>query len=390
MNLIGRYIFRRMLAAFLLSLGGLAGTVWLSQALRQLDLITSKGQNIVVFLQVSGLIFPGLLLIVCPVGLLIGVVYTLNQINADSELVIINASGASPMILLKPALLIGLLGTVIVGAMSLYLVPKSLQSFRGLITNVNSDLISTFIQEGAFTQIGDNLVFHIRERDPDGHLEGIFIQDGRDPDQASVYIANRGIVLKNPLGTFLVMQNGTIEQRSESKGSISIIQFESYAFDLSTFTSAGALPEFQPAERDTLYLLSPSPNDPEFQKHPDSFPAELHDRLSGPLYSLLFALLPVAALGQAKTTRQGRGAVMLATVLIATTLRVAGLLLAGLAASDPYLLPVLYLLPLTFIALSIYATLKGIRFTALDGIAAAIGETLQRFATRSGLSGGTA
>ncbi|MCX5493212.1 LPS export ABC transporter permease LptF [Kaistia dalseonensis] len=382
MKLIGRYIFKRMLGAFLLSLGGLGGTVWLSQALRELDLVTAKGQSFVTFFQVSSLIFPGLLLIVCPVAVLIGVIYTFNQLNADSELVIINASGASQATLLKPAATLGLLAMVVVAIMSIYLVPRSMQSFRTMLAGINTDLISSFIQEGAFMPIGDSLVFHIRDRRPDGTLEGIFIQDERDPDQSSVYIANRGTILKNPLGTFLVMQSGTIQQRSVSKGSMSIIEFESYAFDMSTFGAASQQPAFKPGERDTAYLLSPEPNDPEYQKRPDSFAAEFHDRLSSPLYALLFALLPVATMGQAQTTRQGRGVVMLVTVVVATLLRIGGLVLAGLSATEPWLFPVLYALPIISIVLVLGAILGGLRFSALDGISALIGDLFERRAQR--------
>lgn len=388
MKLIGWYVFKRMLGACLLSLGGLAGTVWLSQALRELNLITSKGQSILTFLHVSGLIFPGLLLIVCPVAVLIGVIYTLNQLNADSELVIINASGASPAMILRPALLLGVLGTLVVAGMSLYLVPRSLQSFRDLITNVNTDLISSFVQEGAFVPIGDQLVFHIRDRKPDGTMEGIFIRDEREPGQSNVYIAEKGQVLKNPLGTFLVMQNGTIQQRASDKDSMSVIQFESYAFDLSTFTSAAALPSLKAAERDTAYLLSPDPNDPEFQKRPDSFPAELHDRLSSPLYTLLFAILPVLALGQAQTTRRGRGVVMLGTVLVATGLRVGGLMLAGLSANHPVAIPALYALPIVGIVISIVAIMRGFKFSSSEGIGSLVVESLQRLLPRRRVTDG--
>jgi len=388
MKLIGWYTFKRMLAGCLLSLGGLSGTVWLSQALRELNLITSKGQSLWTFVQVSGLIFPGLLLIVCPVAVLIGVTYTLNQLNADSELVIINASGAPPTTLLKPALLLGLLASVIVATMSLYLVPRSLQSFRGLITDVNTDLISTFVQEGAFVPIGDQLVFHIRDRRPDGSMEGIFIQDEREPGQSNVYIAENGIILKNPLGTFLVMQNGTIQQRAVENNSMSVIQFESYAFDLSTFSSAAALPSLKPAERDTAYLFAPDPNDPEFQKRPGSFPAELHDRLSSPLYTLLFAILPVLALGQAQTTRHGRGIVILGTVLAATGLRVGGLILAGVAANQPQIIPALYALPLVCIALAVWAILRSFRFSASEGIGSVVIEALQKLRPRRDAASG--
>lgn len=386
MKLIGWYVFRRMLGACLLSLGGLSGTVWLSQALRELNLVTSKGQSLLTFVHVSGLIFPGLLLIVCPVAVLIGVTYTLNQLNADSELVIINASGAPPSEMLKPALLLGVIGTLVVALMSLYLVPRSLQSFRDLITDVNADLISTFVQEGAFVSIGPQLVFHIRDRKPDGSMEGIFIQDDREPQQSNVYIAEQGDILRNALGTFLVMRNGTIQQRSLEKDSMSVIQFESYAFDLSNFTSASALPTLKPSERSTAYLFAPDVNDPEYQKRPGSFPAELHDRFSSPLYTLLFAILPVLALGQAQTTRHGRSVVILGTVLVATSLRVAGLVLAGVAGSQPLVLPLLYGLPILCIVLTIFAILRGFRFSGSEGIGSAFLELVQRFLPRRGAS----
>lgn len=382
MKLIERYIFKRMFAAFLLSLCGLSGTVWLSQALRELDLITSKGQNFVTFFRVSSLIFPGLLLIVCPVALLIGAIYTFNQLNADSELVVINASGASQTRLLKPALSMGLITAIIVGSMSLYLVPLSLQAFRSLLTGINADLITSFVREGQFMELGNRLVFHVKDRKPDGTLEGIFIQDGRQPDQTSVYIANRGAVLKNPLGTFLIMQNGTIQQKSETNNSMSIIEFESYAFDLSTFGSRNTLPDYTAAERSTAYLLSPSPNDPEYQKRPGTFLSELHDRISAPLYAIFFSILPVAALGQAQTTRQGRSLVVLGTIAIATGVRIGGLILASLAANDARLIPALYALPIGFIILSLIAVYSSFRFSASDSIASFVTEFFQRIANR--------
>lgn len=385
MKLVERYVFKRMLGAFLLSLCGLAGTVWLSQALRELDLITSKGQNFLTFFRVSSLIFPGLLLIVTPVALLIAAIYTLNQLNADSELVVINASGASQARLLKPALSLGLIGAITMGVMSIYLVPQSLQSFRGLLTGINADLITTLIREGSFMQLSKGLVFHVRDRRPDGTLEGIFIQDERQPDQSSVYIANRGVVLRNPLGTFLIMQNGTIQQRAATDNSMSIIEFQSYAFDLSTFGGHGTLPTYRAAERDTNYLLAPDPNDTEFQKRPGSFSAEFADRLSMPLYAILFALLPVAALGQAQTTRQGRGLVILGTILVATGVRVGGMILAGMAQTSIWLTPGLYILPAAFILLALIAVYGSFRFGASGSLAQALTDFGQNVLERLGL-----
>ncbi len=55
MRQIERYIFRIAAGATLACLVGLTGTIWITQALRELDLVTAKGQTLLVFLFVTAL-----------------------------------------------------------------------------------------------------------------------------------------------------------------------------------------------------------------------------------------------------------------------------------------------------------------------------------------------
>jgi lipopolysaccharide export system permease protein len=100
MNLLETYIFKRMVGGFLLSLVTLSMTVWMTQALREFDLVTGQGQSIGTFFKLTLLLLPGLVTIVSPIALLIGVIYTFTLLNNDSELVVINASGAPQKTLL--------------------------------------------------------------------------------------------------------------------------------------------------------------------------------------------------------------------------------------------------------------------------------------------------
>ena len=61
--------------------------------MRQFDLLTSKGQTILVFFTITGLAIPSLVAIIAPVALFAGVLYCLNKLNGDSELVVMSASG---------------------------------------------------------------------------------------------------------------------------------------------------------------------------------------------------------------------------------------------------------------------------------------------------------
>ena len=83
MSLIERYIFQKIAGATTMTFVALGTMVWLSQALRQFDLVTSNGQSVWTFLYVSALLVPALVTIVLPVALLIAVIYTFNRLNGD-------------------------------------------------------------------------------------------------------------------------------------------------------------------------------------------------------------------------------------------------------------------------------------------------------------------
>ena len=81
MPLIERYILRRATHAFLLTLGALVGTLWVTQVLRELDVVTAKGQAIWVFLLMTVLALPALGQVVAPIAFLVGTIVTLNSLN---------------------------------------------------------------------------------------------------------------------------------------------------------------------------------------------------------------------------------------------------------------------------------------------------------------------
>jgi lipopolysaccharide export system permease protein len=157
------------------------------------------------------------------------------------------------------------------------------------------------------------------------------------------------------------MRDGTIQRRNKSDGAISMIEFSSYAFDLSTFASRSNVPAFRPVERTTAYLMNPSPEDRYYQKHPEQFYLELYNRLSAPLYAFVFAVLPLAYLSQAESTRNGRGLTITAAVLLAISVRFFGYYLGSTAETNFFVIPLLFLLPIGTTAAAAVLILRGIQ-----------------------------
>jgi lipopolysaccharide export system permease protein len=359
MKLIEQYIFKKVGWGFLLTLVTLSATVWLTQALRQFDLVSAMGQTIGTFFEVTLLLLPALATLVSPIAVLIAVIYAFRQLNDGSELVVINASGSRQSALLRPVLLLGVLVAVFMSTMTLYFSPLSLRLWRALLTDVRGSVVTSFLQEGEFLNIAAGLTFHLRHRKQDGTLEGIFLSDTREPDQSVTYLAKRGVVIDNPVGVFLAMNDGTIQRRSKADGSISIIEFSSYAFDLSTLASRAPVPPYKPIEQPTTYLVNPDSGDGYFQHFPGKFRAELHYRLTAPLNAILFAVLPLVFLGQAETTRQQRSATTVLAVCAAVGLGVTEYVLNSLSEDFWPAIIGMYALPLGVIGLCIALVLTG-------------------------------
>ena len=256
MTRVERYLFGTATTAFLTGLVVLTEIIWITQALRQIDLLTSKGQTALIFLTMTGLAVPSLVAIIAPVALFGGVLYTLNKLNGDSELVVMAAAGVSPARLLRPLALLSGLVFVAVAALYIQVLPWSFGAIQRLTTFVHADFIANFARPGAFTQLELGFVFHFRERTPDGALRGVFMQDWRDPAHITTYTAEAGKTVDRGGASYLQLSKGVL-LRPQSSGNSAIVTFDDYTIDLSQFMRAVSAIK-KPRERTTAQLLRPS------------------------------------------------------------------------------------------------------------------------------------
>jgi lipopolysaccharide export system permease protein len=358
MKTLERYIIRRTLYAFTFTIASMTGVVWATQALRQLDLVTSKGQTIVQFIGITMLALPFLIVIVAPFALMIALILVLNALSGDSELIVIDASGGSRFLVLKPVVLFSLVIMLLTASMSLYFAPMGLAQLRTEITRVRADLVANIVKPGRFISVESGLTFHIRNRSGNGTLDGLLLHDTRDKETAFTYQADTGQIVEAADRTLLVMQNGTIQRRPKQQGDISIVRFQSYAFDLSNLIPEAGEPVFKASERTTANLMAPGRSDAYALQHPDKLTAELHERFSQPLYCLAFGLIVFAFLGKARTTRQNRGLAVLGAICSCVLLRTSGFGVSAIYAGSTALLGLLYVVPVAGSALALVSIFR--------------------------------
>jgi lipopolysaccharide export system permease protein len=357
MTRIERYIFRTALTAFLAGLFALTAVIWVTQALRQFDLLTSKGQTIIVFFTMTGLTIPSLIAIIAPVALFTGVLYCLNKLNGDSELVVMSASGVSPGTLLRPFVVLFCFVFGLVGAMTLKIMPLSFDIIEELTARIHADFITNFARAGAFTELEAGFVFHYRERGPDGSLHGVFMQDRRDPAHITSYIAELGQTVEKDGLNYLLLAKGSY-QRPQESGDSAMVTFENYTIDLSQFMPRDQSAK-RPRERSTFELLFPDPKDESAKRLTGRIRAELLDRLASPFYAFAAGLIGFVALGEARTTRQGRGVAIGVAVLIFGMVRLLGIAASTQVVSKPVAEYFVWAIPLITCALSFDAIFHG-------------------------------
>src|SRR6266567_3602186 len=360
MGSIDRYIFRTTLASFALVLVSLTGVIWITQALRGIDLMTSQGQTIVTFLGVTSLVIPALVLIISPIALMIAISHTLNKLATDSEIIVMNAAGFSPFRLFRPFLYATCVVALLVAFIAAYLAPDGMRRLKQWDAEITADVLANILQPGRFTQLDQNLTIRIRERQPGGLLMGVFIDDRRDPSMRVTIVADHGTVVKNENGSFLVLENGVLQRLEAGKREPAMIEFASNAFDMSQYSKQGHDVALGIRERYIWELLAPPEDDPIYQQLPGQFRADLHDRFMAPIYPFAFAALTFAFLGAPRTTRQSRNFSIGSSIIAVFGVRMIGFACSVMAVKSPVAPALQYLMLIAAIGVSVWIIVGGI------------------------------
>ena len=386
MGSISRYIFRTTFSAFLVVLVSLTAVIWVTQALHDFDLVTSQGQTILVFMGITGLIIPLLVLVIAPIALLIAVAHVLNKLSTDSEIIVMNAAGMSPWVLFRAFMTVALVVALLVAAISTYFAPKGLRMLRDWLTEVRADVVSNIVQPGRFTSIENGVTIHIRERRANGQLAGIFLDDRRNPKERLTVLAENGELVDNDKGTFLILQKGIVQRHSADQRDPAMVVFDRYAFDLSQFAAGPQAVKYSIRERYLWQLIVPDPKDPFYIKQPGQFRAELHDRLMAPLYPIAFVVIAFAYLGAPRTTRQSRTVSMLGAIGGVGLLRLTGFASTVFGATMPWMLSLQYIAMAFALVSGLWVIHRGLILEppafVVDWVTALTARITQRFATQ--------
>src|ERR1700693_2124150 len=315
MRILDRYIVREVFRHALLGLIVFTFVFFVPQLVRLMELFvrhTGSGSQI---LKLFLCIFPAVFTFTIPMAVLIGVLLGLGRMSADSEIIALTALGIGRRRILLPVGVLALAGALATLAMTLWLGPIALHTFRTLEADLIASQISFQVQPRVFDERFPKLVLYINDLSASGtQWHGVFLAQAGGENGSNITLAENAIVIAEPkLGKLeLHLQGGStheFDRADPDHYSITVFGQSDWPIEVTGLVSSQPRQLSNP-ERSFRDLLRE--NGPGWREAR----VELHRRLAFPAACLAFALIAVP-LG-AQPRRGGRAAgYLIAVVLIA-------------------------------------------------------------------------
>jgi lipopolysaccharide export system permease protein len=274
----------------------LVGVYWINRAVGLFDQLIGDGQSALVFLEFSLLTLPNVIRLVLPIAAFAAAVFVANRLMADSELVVMQATGFSAFRLVRPVLWFGAMVALMMLVLMHVLVPASRATLAARSAEIAENITARFLQDGQFMHPAPGITLYIREITPNGELRDLFLQDGRDGDVQVTYTAARALLVRSEAGPKLIMFDG-MAQRMGDGARLGVTRFADFTYDLGALIPQGVAAARDVDALPTPALIAATPALlAETGGTAAAFAYELHSRFATPLLAMASSLIGFAAL----------------------------------------------------------------------------------------------
>lgn len=353
--LVTRYIMRNLAIATLFVALVLSSVIWLTQALKLLEIIITSNAPLGTFLELVFLSLPKFLEVVLPIALTAAVLFIYNKMTMDNELIVLRASGVSHYRVARPAIILSALVSLLLLTLTTWLTPTAHANMLQLRQIAKTQYTGFLLREGVFNTLPGGLTVYMRQRNSDGELLGLLIHDARKKDEPPATItARKGRLVLSESGPEVQIFDGMRQQVDAETHALSRLGFESYTLGIEGFEQKTGRRVREPDERTLLELLRPDPKEKIPQIFLSQFNGEAHKRLTLPFLAIDFALIALTCLLAGPFDRRGQTRRVLFAIVAVVTVQSVYLGLTNWARHSTAAIPALYLLVLSLPAFCWY------------------------------------
>nr|WP_050769112.1 LPS export ABC transporter permease LptF [Oceanicola granulosus] len=350
--------FDRYLLGQLMTLFGFFSLVlillyWVNRAVVLFDQLISDGQSALVFLEFSALSLPAIIRIVLPLAAFIAALYVTNKLTTESELLVVQSTGFSPVRLARPAFVFGLIVTLLTGALTHVLVPVAAAQLGARQDEIASNITARFLTPGQFLNPVDGITVYVRDINDAGALQDLFLADTRESGRQVIYTAATAYLVRSEGGPQLVMVDGLAQTLRGSDQRLYTTRFDDFTYDIGRLIVSEEPGRLRERNVWSGPLLQASPAlQAQIERPAVALRAEVHDRMNKALLGFVGPVLGFAALLIGGFSRFGVWRQIVVAVVLVVVVTSLESVSSTLVDADPTRWPLLYMPTLVGLAIA--------------------------------------
>ena len=285
-NKLGYYFAQEFLKNYLSILFAFGLIIWITQAVRLLDLIGEEGNSITTYFLYILSILPKFFSRISIIIFFISFVVTISKFEEHNELRALWFSGLEKKKFINYLLRSTVIFVLILIIIRCFIVPHFSNYSRYLLLNTGVGAIGPLLKQNNFNNPLKKITIYVGKKNQINELEDIILFED-DANIKKTIVAKSGVVINENNKNLLVLVEGSIqEERKDRK--ISILDFDKTTLDLSQY-SKKTVDYYKFNEMFFLELLKKSNNKNDVQL--SNIVGELNDRIVMPLFIPSLVLL---------------------------------------------------------------------------------------------------
>jgi lipopolysaccharide export system permease protein len=291
------YILKETLPIFFIGLMVFTIILLMDKILKLIELIVTRGVNLLQILKLLLFISPSFLTFTIPTAVLLGILLAFGRLSGDNEITAFKASGVSLYQLFIPISIFSICAYLLTTLLVLYALPWGNRGFRATLYLIAQSKADIEIKERVFNDMFDGLVVYVDKVPIQGKkMEGILIYDEREQGRSMTIFAKEGFLTNNPRAQEIILRlvNGDIHRVEHRSNVYQKVRFETYDIKLElakAFTAIGE--KLKDKEMSIEDIKAKMEEQRRKGKEATSLEIELHKRYAFPFACIVFGLIGV-------------------------------------------------------------------------------------------------
>ncbi len=290
--IIARYLLRKFIPLFLLSLMVLVGILMMSHFLRLFSMAVMKGISIFWIIGCFARLLPFIMALALPMAFLVSILLSFGEFAQGSEIMAMRSCGLSFWNIVWPFFVV----TVFLSGTLFYLnhkaSPEGYHAFRKQYLRASNHINHIDLEPGSFLVLGNWKLYASQVDKKSGRMNNVYLVDISKTRDLRIVAPRGRLTVQKALGAKLVLKAGSIFFPNPDPTKLTVGHFETYQVDIPLTEAAGASSMDIP-EMNSRTLLERIHNPKTSAEHQREYRVELAVRSAEALSPLIFFLISV-------------------------------------------------------------------------------------------------